>query len=109
MKSKLYYALYFIYAIVVAFVLYLNGVFTGEMISLVNLVINIGFLLIIGILFCISFVSFARLNRITYELEDVTVRLQEECKEANGKNLWGKYRDNGKFLEEEELQDAFNR
>ena len=49
MKSRLYYVLYFLYAIVVAFVLYLNGVFTGEEISLVNLAINIGFLIIIGI------------------------------------------------------------
>lgn len=30
MKSKLYYVLYFLYAVVVAFVLYLNGVFTGN-------------------------------------------------------------------------------
>ena len=88
MKSKLYYALYFLYAIVVAFVLYLNGVFTGEDISFVNLAINIGFLLIIGVLFCISSISFCRLNRVTYELEEVMIRLQKEYKEANGKNLW---------------------
>lgn len=109
MKSKLYYALYFLYAIVVAFVLYLNGVFTGEEISIVNLAINIGFLLIIGILFCISSISFGRLNRVTYELEEVMIRLQKEYKEANGKNLWGNYRDNAKVFQEEVLQDAFNK
>ena len=92
MKSKLYYVLYFLYAIVVVFVLYLNGVFTGEDISFVNLVINIGFLIIIGILFFISSISFGRLNSVTYELEDVTIRLQKEYKEANGKNLWGNYK-----------------
>lgn len=108
MKSKLYYALYFLYAIVVVFVLYLNGVFTGEEISVVNLAINIGFLIIIGVLFGISSVSFGRLNRVTYELEDVAFRLQKEYKEANGKNLWGKYRDNAKFFEEEALQEAFD-
>ena len=81
MKSKLYYTLYFLYVIVVAFVLYLNGVFTGEDISLVNLGINIGFLIVIGILFIISSISFGRLNRVTYELEDVAFRLQEEYKE----------------------------
>ncbi|MBD5506167.1 MAG: MotA/TolQ/ExbB proton channel family protein [Lachnospiraceae bacterium] len=109
MKSKLYYALYFLYAIVVAFVLYLNGVFTGEEISIVNLAINIGFLLIIGIIFCISSISFGRLNRVTYELEEVAIRLQKEYKEANGKNLWGNYKDNAKVFQEEELQDAFNK
>ena len=109
MKSRLYYALYFLYAIVVAFVLYLNGVFTGEEISIVNLAINIGFLLIIGIIFCISSISFGRLNRVTYELEEVAIRLQKEYKEANGKNLWGNYKDNAKVFQEEVLQDAFNK
>ena len=109
MKSRLYYVLYFLYAIVVAFVLYLNGVFTGEEISIVNLAINIGFLVIIGILFFISSVSFGRLNRLTYDLEEVTFRLQKEYKEANGKNLWGSYKDNTKVFEEEELQDAFDK
>ncbi|MDE6847169.1 MAG: MotA/TolQ/ExbB proton channel family protein [Lachnospiraceae bacterium] len=109
MKSKLYYALYFLYAIVVVFVLYLNGVFTGEEISFVNLSINIGFLIIIGILFFISSISFGRLNGVTYELEDVAIRLQKEYKEANGKNLWGNYRNNDKLFEDEALQDAFNK
>ena len=109
MKSRLYYVLYFLYVIVVAFVLYLNGVFTGEEIALVNLAINVGFLIIIGIIFVISSVSFGRLNRIIYDLEDVAIRLQKEYKEANGKNLWGNYKDNTKVFEEEELQDAFNK
>ena len=109
MKSKLYYVLYFLYAIVVVFVLYLNGVFTGEEISFVNLAINIGFLIIIGILFFISSISFGRLNSVTYELEDVTIRLQKEYKEANGKNLWENYRDNAKVFEDKALQDAFNK
>ena len=109
MRSKLYYVLYFLYAIVIAFVFYLNGVFTGEEISVVNLSINIGFLIIIGILFVISSIGFGRLNQVTYELEDVAFRLQKEYKEANGKNLWGNYRDNTKAFEDEELQAAFNK
>ena len=108
MKSKLYYALYFLYVIVVAFVLYLNGVFTGEEISYVNLTINIVFLVIIGILFAISSVSFGRLNRVIYDLEDAAIRMQKEYKEAGGKNLWGKYKDHDKVFEEAALQDAFN-
>lgn len=47
MKRKLYYVLFVLYAIVVIFVLYLNGVFTGEWNSSVNLMINIGFLIMI--------------------------------------------------------------
>lgn len=108
MKSKLYYALYFLYVIVVAFVLYLNGVFTGEEISYVNLTINIVFLVIIGILFAISSVSFGRLNRVIYDLEDAAIRMQKEYKEAGGKNLWAKYKDHDKVFEEAALQDAFN-
>ncbi len=109
MKSKLYYVLYFLYIIVVFFVLYLNGVFTGEQSSYTNLVINIVFLVIIGILFVIASIGFGRLNRITYELEDVMFRLQKEYKEANGKNLWSEYKDKAKVFEEIELQDAFNK
>lgn len=109
MKSKLYYVLYFLYIIVVFFVLYLNGVFTGEQSSYTNLVINIVFLVIIGILFVIASIGFGRLNRITYELEDVMFRLQTEYKEANGKNLWSEYKDKAKVFEEIELQDAFNK
>lgn len=109
MKSRMYYVLYFLYVIVVAFVLYLNGVFTGEEISVVNLAINIGFLAIIGILFAISSISFGRLNNVTYELKDAAERLQKEYKEAGGKNLWGNYRNNDKLFDEKVLQDAFNK
>lgn len=108
MKSRLYYALYFLYVIVAAFVLYLNGVFTGEDISYINLSINVGFLVIIGVIFVISSVSFGRLNRVIYDLEDAAIRMQKEYKEAGGKNLWGKYKDNDKVFEEGALQDAFN-
>ena len=60
MKNRLYYILFLLYAVVIAFVLYLNGVFTGGEVSLVNLAINIGFLIIIGVLFLISSISFGR-------------------------------------------------
>lgn len=109
MKSKLYYVLYFLYIVVVFFVLYLNGVFTGEQSSSTNLVINIVFLVIIGIIFVIASIGFGRLNRITYELEDVMFRLEKEYKAADGKNLWAEYKDKAKVFEEIELQDAFNK
>jgi len=41
MKRKKYYVLFLLYVIVVAFVLYLNGVFTGEWETSVNLIINV--------------------------------------------------------------------
>ena len=74
MKNRSYYILFVVYAIVVAFVLYVNGVFTGEQSSLVNLAINIGFLIVIGVLFLISAVSFGRLNSVTDELSAFAAR-----------------------------------
>lgn len=109
MKNRLYYVLFLLYAIVVAFVLYANGIFTGDETSLVNLAINIGFLLVIGVLFFISFLSFGRLNRVTDELADITLQLQKEYKAGNGKNLWPEYRERKDVFENEELRSAFNK
>ncbi len=106
MKNRSYYILFVVYAIVVAFVLYVNGVFTGEQSSLVNLAINIGFLIVIGVLFLISAVSFGRLNSVTDELSAFAARLQ---KEYNGKNLWTGYQDRKDAFENEELRTAFNK
>ncbi|MDE6364771.1 MAG: MotA/TolQ/ExbB proton channel family protein [Lachnospiraceae bacterium] len=109
MKRKQYYVLFMLYVIVVAFVLYLNGVFTGEWETSVNLIINIGFLMIIGILFGISSISFGRLGQVTRELEDVSLRLQEEYKEADENNLWADYKEDTAFFEQKDLQEAFNK
>lgn len=109
MKRKLYYVLFFLYVIVVVLVLYLNGVFTGEWKSSINLIINIGFLIIIGILFVISSISFGRLSRVTRELEDVSLLMQKEYKKTGEKNLWANYKDKDAFFEEKNLQDAFNK
>lgn len=109
MKSRLYYILFLVYVIAVAFVLYVNGVFTGGEGSLVNLTINIVFLIIIGILFVISAISFSRLSYITDEMVAFTSRLQKEYKEGNGKNLWGNYQERNDAFENEELRVAFNK
>lgn len=109
MKRKQYYVLFLLYVFVVVFVLYLNGVFTGEWETSVNLVINVGFLAIIGILFGISSVSFGRLGQITRELETVRLRLQDEYKEAGETNLWTEYREDTAFFEQKDLQEAFNK
>lgn len=109
MKRKKYYVLFLLYVIVVAFVLYLNGVFTGEWETSVNLIINVGFLAIIGILFGISSISFGRLGQVTRELETVQLRLQDEYKEAGETNLWTVYREDTAFFEQKDLQEAFNK
>lgn len=109
MKNRLYYVLFLLYAMVVAFVLYVNGVFTGEQTSFVNLAINLGFLAVIGILFIISFISFGRLNRVTDELTDFSLKLQKEYRDGGGKNLWVNYRDRKDVFENDELRASFNK
>ena len=66
-RNKLYYILFVLYILATAFVLYVNGIFTGNVASFLNLAINGVFLLVIGILFVICGFSFARLNRCTDE------------------------------------------
>ena len=58
MKNKAYYFLFVLYLLMFGFILYINGVFTGQITSQSNLVINISFLLLIGILMVISAISF---------------------------------------------------
>jgi hypothetical protein len=108
MKNKLYYVLFLLYAAVAVFVLYLNGVFDGGEINLVNVLINVGFLIIIGILFLISTISFGRLNRCTDELETMTVRLPEEYKAAGGKSVWSNYQDRRDVFADGELNPEFS-
>ena len=109
MKNKLYYGLFVVYAFVFVFILYINGIFTGTDTSMVNLLINVGFLAIIGVLFVVSAVSFGRLNRCTDELVAMTGQMQKEYKEANGKNLWTAYQDRKDVFVNEELCVAFNK
>lgn len=109
MKSRLHYLLFPLYAVVVFFVLYVNGVFSGQISSLENLTINIGFLAVIGVLFLISMFSFTRLNHCADELTEVTLQIQKDYQEAGGKNLWNSYRDRKEVFFEKPLADAFRR
>lgn len=109
MKSRLYYALLVVYFVMVAFILYINGVFTGNVTSFGNLLINGVFLLIIGILFIISIASFLRLNRLTDELEDAAEDLQAGYKDAGNKNVWESLQDHKGFFEEKNLKEAFGK
>ncbi len=109
MRNKLYLVLFPLYVIVVAFILYVNGVFSGQISSLENLAINAVFLAVIGILFIISMFSFGRLNRCTDELADMAEVFQKEYREAGGKNLWEKYQDTSEVFDEKPLSEAFRR
>ncbi len=108
MKNKIYFILFLFYFLVLGYILYLNGVFTGEITSYANLFINLGCLLVIGILFVLSAVSFARLNRCVDALSFATFSINKRYKET-GKNLWGEYRDKKNLFENPTLDEAFSK
>ena len=47
-RNKLYYILFVLYILATAFVLYVNGIFTGNVASFLNLAINGVFLAVVG-------------------------------------------------------------
>ena len=108
MKNRMYYILLPVYLFVVGFVLVVNGVFTGQMTSVSNLVINLAFLLLIGILFLISFSSFNRLNRLTDKLLGEADKIYKAYDEGDHK-LWETYRTKSKVFEDDVLDEAFYR
>lgn len=107
MKNKLFYGLFVVYAIMVVFILYVNGVFAGNVASLSNLLINGIFLAIIGVMFVISAAAFLQLNRLTDDLQRVGGVLQTEYKEAGNKNIWASLQDKKDVFEDENLRTAF--
>ena len=109
MKNKLYYLLFVCYVAVVGVILYINGGFTGEISSITNMVINLGILLIIGILFAISTVSFGRLNRSTKELVEWTEKMQQQYAEEEGKNVWRMFLHENEIFANKELNQAFDK
>lgn len=108
MKNKLYYVLFVLYVIMVGFILYINGVFTGEVLSWSNVMINILFLLIIGVLFAISFLTFGRINACTDVLVKAAELMQKEYSIKEG-CLWEEYRDRKKVFDNPELEEAFDK
>lgn len=108
MKNRMYYLLFLVYLFVVGFVLVVNGVFTGQVSSMSNLVINLIFLLLIGILFLISFVSFSRLNRMTDKLTAVADQIYKAYDDGDHK-LWEIYRAKGKVFGDDVLDEAYYR
>lgn len=109
MKNKLFYGLFFVYAVLFAFILYINGVFTGSVESVSNILINVVFLVIIGIMFVISAISFMRLNHMTDELVDVADEIQEEYKKNGNRNVWPVLQDSKGLFEDDNLKHAFGK
>lgn len=109
MKNKLFYGLFLVYASMVVFVLYANGVFTGNIPSVSNMAINGGFLVIIGVLFIISTISFVRLNNLTDDLKEASTKLLERYKKNGNKNLWSEIQNDQNFFENENLKKAFGK
>lgn len=108
MKNRMYYLLFLVYLFVVGFVLMVNGVFTGQVSSMSNLVINLIFLLLIGILFLISFASFSRLNRMTDKLTAVADQIYKAYDDGDHK-LWETYRTKSKVFGDDVLDEAYYR
>lgn len=108
MKNRMYYLLFLVYLFVVGFVLMVNGVFTSQVSSMSNLVINLIFLLLIGILFLISFASFSRLNRMTDKLTAVADQIYKAYDDGDHK-LWETYRTKSKVFGDDVLDEAYYR
>lgn len=108
MKNKLYYLLFPLYGLMVVFILFINGVFTGDVTSVSNLLINVGFLLIIGVMFVISAMSFGRLNRVTDSLQKAMSDIEKAHQENQG-NLWDLYRARRKAFDNDVLNEAFGK
>ena len=109
MKNKLYFGLFPAYVIVVVLVLFLNGVFTGGPIDGANLAINGITLLVIGVLFLFSTISFGKLNHFTDELIKVAEKMQKEYKDASGRSLWNEYQDKKDLFKSEALKMAYTK
>ncbi len=108
MKNKLFYLLWVLYVGMVVLILYINGAFTGQVDDMGNLLINVGFLVIIGIMFMISTASFIRLNRCSDSLLLVTDQIYKAYDAGNHK-LWEEYSKKKQPFGHPELDEAFLR
>lgn len=108
MKKKVYILLFPLYLLVMVLILFINGAFTGEVTSVSNLLINVGFLLVIGVMFIISAISFGRLGRFTDALQRVGDEMETEYLEKKS-NLWGSYRAKKNVFGCDPLDEAFKK
>ena len=72
MRRKIHFLLLPVYAATFIFILFINGVFTAEVYDLANLFINVGFLIIMGILLFISIGNFQTVLSCVKEMDEQT-------------------------------------
>ena len=106
MKRKSYYFLFVLYILMLGFILYINGVFTGEIGSISNFAINLTFFILIGILMIISAAFFSRLNRAGDALERVAKSMSTQY-EVSSVNLWSQYKEKENVFEDSVLDAQF--
>ena len=106
MKRKSYYFLFVLYILMLGFILYINGVFTGEIGSISNFAINLTFFILIGILMIISAVFFNRLNQAGDALERVAKSMSTQY-EVSSANLWSQYKEKENVFEDSVLDTQF--
>lgn len=100
MKNKSYIFLWISYALVVVFILVINGVFSFGVerttMEILNLILNAIFLIIIGIIFAISTSSFISLSKLTDAMSRVDDLLKKEDSNSydmNSKAIWNTLND----------------
>ncbi len=108
MRKHHYYLLFLFYGLMVIFICYVNGVFSGEVTSVSNFLINAGFLLVIGVMFAISVISFRRLEQLTDALEAAGMVMEKEYQESQ-ECLWPHYASRKKVFEHDVLDAAFRK
>ena len=108
MKRKSYYFLFVLYILMLGFILYINGVFTGEIGSISNFAINLTFFILIGILMIISAAFFSRLNRAGDALERVAKSMSTQY-EVSSANLWSQYKEKENVFEDNVLDAQFTK
>ena len=91
MRNKGFILLLLVYILTFGLILDINGVFSGDAAVNTNLIINVTFLGIIGILFIISIFSFIRLNLLGAALIKAAKEIERQF-EPDRKNLWPDYR-----------------
>ena len=109
MKNTKHYLLIPIYIGTVIFILIINGVFSGDVTSVANLAINLGFLLVMGILLGISVVSFARVSQCTEELLLQAKQLQKEPEAGEEKEICKDYLRRQDVFRDAALKNAFTK
>ncbi len=107
MKNKLHYLLIPVYVLTVIFILLINGVFSGNVTSSINLLVNVIFLFVMGVLLAISFMSFIRLYHCTEELVFQTRQLHKEYEASEDKELCLGYLNRKDVFVDGELKEAF--